>query len=58
MLVKKTQYETGTVYRTPWPQVAKKDQEVQGPRPVSTIGGGRGGCLMSFSQAAGVASGR
>jgi hypothetical protein len=58
MLVKKTQYETGTIYRTPHAKVAKADREVQGVQPVSTIGGGRGGCLMSFSQGTGVANGR
>lgn len=32
-------------------------REEGGPRPVSVIGGGRGGCLMSFSQGTSYASG-
>lgn len=50
---KLSQRETGVTYRTPYREVRKSDPafEEQGPKPVSTIGGGRGGSLMAFSQA-------
>jgi len=35
---------------------AAKDAE--GPRPISQVGGGRGGSLMAFTQATGTANGR
>jgi len=33
-------------------------QAAEGPRPISTIGGGRGGSLMAFTQATSTANGR
>jgi len=33
-------------------------QDAEGPRPISTVGGGRGGSLMAFTQATGTANGR
>lgn len=50
---KLSQRQTGVTYRTPHDVVNKRDQEVQGPKAVSTVGGGRGGCLISFAQAIG-----
>ena len=38
---------------------ARLDAEAAGkPRPISNIGGGRGGSLMAFTQATGTAGGR
>ena len=33
-------------------------QDAKGPRPISTVGGGRGGSRMAFTQATGTANGR
>ena len=40
------------------PRVAKEADDKKRPRPISNIGGGRGGCLQAFSQAIGTATGR
>lgn len=40
------------------PRMAKEADEQKNPRPVSNIGGGRGGSLIAFSQGIGVANGR
>jgi hypothetical protein len=37
---------------------ARAAQDAEGPRPISTVGGGRGGSLMAFTQATGTANGR
>jgi len=31
----------------------RAEKDAKGPRPISTIGGGRGGSLISFTQGAG-----
>lgn len=52
------------IQRPPNRMIAEKErqeraeQTAKGPRPISTVGGGRGGSLMAFTQATGTASGR
>ena len=52
------------IFRPPNRMIAERDrqeraaQDAKGPRPISTVGGGRGGSLMAFTQATGTANGR
>ena len=52
------------INRPPNRMVAEKErqeraeQNAEGPRPISTVGGGRGGSLMAFSQGTGTATGK
>ena len=52
------------IFRPPNRMIAERErqeraaQAAEGPRPISTIGGGRGGSLMAFTQATGTANGR
>lgn len=55
------------VYRQPNRMIGEREREERArlaaeeqglPRPISTIGGGRGGSLMAFTTATGTANGR
>jgi len=52
------------IQRPPNRMVAEKERQERaeqadkGPRPISTIGGGRGGSLIAFSQGTGTATGK
>ena len=52
------------IQRPPNRYIADRDRQeraakdAEDPRPISTIGGGRGGSLMAFTQATSTANGR
>jgi hypothetical protein len=52
------------IQRPPNRMIAEQERQERaahndtGPRPISTVGGGRGGSLMAFTQATGTANGR